>query len=328
MPFKVGIDVGNYDTKTQHTKTPSGYTTYDIKPALASEYLLYNGKYYAPSVNRFEYVKDKTATDQALILTLFGIAKEIVYSATNQIEGKHTRDAIQSIINGIKEISIGVGLPVADFMHYKDKTVDYYYEKIGKGSFELEYNGFHMNLLMTSCSAFPQDIMPVAANKSCEIAQTYKKYLIIGIGGQTVDVIPIVEKNTPTGIKKEPVMDSCKSLREGTRRLFYDIIGKIEMNYGYTIGEDTVEEVLMGEATPLPDDIEVFIREAAKQHADKVINKCVQSGINFIEYPVVFFGGGGLLLRPFLENNTQIHKSEFLMDVNGNAVFFASRIPG
>lgn len=319
MKFKVGIDVGNYDTKTQHTRIPSGYAIYDVVPTLASEYLKYGNKYYAPTPTRFEYVKDKTETDQALILTLFGIAKEIMYGIKQKIGEDASDEAIQTAIRDVHEVAIGVGLPVGDITKYKDKTLNYYKEKLGKGPVKFNYCGFYFDFNLVTCSLFPQDLLPVMANPNCQIAKSYHKYLVIGIGGQTADLIP-VNINGP-----DP--SSCVSLRMGVRRMFSDIISKVETNFGTSIGEDTVEDVLAGEPTILPEEIEVAIRQAAKDHANRIINSCVQRGYNFSEYPVVFFGGGGLLLRPYLENNSQLIKYEFLPDVYGNAKFYAAKIP-
>lgn len=318
MNIKIGIDVGNYDTKTQHTTTPSGYTEYSILPALESEYLKYKGKFYAPSVNRFAYVKDKKENNQALILSLFGIAKELLYNIKVQLGEEASEKDIQNALDKVYEVSIGVGLPVGDFTRDKDDLVKYYTDELGNGIINIEYTGYNIRFNLKKCLAFPQDILPVVANPQCEIAHKYKKYLIIGIGGQTVDVIPVLNSTPNAG--------NCVSLRMGVRRMFSDIIGKVETNFGSTIGEDTVEEVLLGEETIISEEIEVAIRQAAKDHTRKIINECVQRGFNFAENPVVFFGGGGLLLRPYLENNTQIQKSEFLTDVNGNAKFYAARV--
>lgn len=321
MKMKIGIDVGNYDTKSQHTRIPSGYIEYSGLPSLANEYLFYNKKYYAPTINRFEYVKDKTENDQALILSLFGIAKEILYTVKQRIGADAPDEDIQSAISDITEISLGIGLPVGDFANetLKDKTLAYYKEKFMDNIVEFSYCGFNYMFSTNNCSIFPQDLLPVAANPNCQISKRFKKYLIMGIGGQTVDLIPVKDK--------APVLESCTSMRMGVRRMFSDIISKIEASFGLSIGEDTIEEVLSGEETILAQEVELAIRQAAKDHARSLVNACVQRGINFSEYPVVFFGGGGLLLRPYLENNKQISKSEFLPDVNGNAKFYAARVP-
>ena len=227
---------------------------------------------------------------------------------------------IQNALNKYTDVSLGVGLPVGDFTNYKDKTMQYYVDNLGKAPVEFVYCGFNFKFSLNKVLCFPQDLLPVAANPHCNIAKKYhKKYLIIGIGGMTVDVIPVIN-----GL---PVADSCVSLRMGVRRMFSDIISRVESNFGMSIGEDTVEEVLAGEETILPSEVEILIRSSAKDHANSLINGCIQRGFNFSEYPVVFFGGGGLLLQPYLKNNQYLQVSEFLPDVNGNARYYAARIP-
>ena len=318
MSFRIGIDIGNFDTKTQHTNTPSGYVQYSVKPALAKEYLKYKGNYYAPTVNRFEYVKDKTENERALILSLFAIAKEIMFKAK---QDGCTNDAqIQDYIKNIGSISIGVGLPVGDFTKLKDKTNDYYISNLGIDRIEFNYLGYDYKLTLEKCTTFPQDLLPVAANRDCMIAQKYKKYLIIGIGGQTVDLIPVIE-----GI---PVAEMCSSLRLGVRKMFTDIINYLDINYGISLGEDTIESVIKKDPTALSDDMKNSVYVQADMHAKKIINACVQKGFNFIEYPVVYYGGGCLLLKEYLESIKDVSVYEFLDDVNANAKFYAEKIRG
>lgn len=58
--FEVGVDIGNYDIKTPHTVTPSGYSVKECVPFGVDEYIKLGDKYYIPSEERFPYVKDKT----------------------------------------------------------------------------------------------------------------------------------------------------------------------------------------------------------------------------------------------------------------------------
>lgn len=315
--FKVGIDIGNYDTKTQNTTTPSGYVEYAVKPQLTKEYLKYKDKYYAPTINRFEYVKDKTQNDQALILALFGIAKEILFQIRDHYGMDMPMDKTQGILSNAFHVSVGVGLPVGDFTNMKDDTLDYF-KRVLSGSVDFEYSGYVFSFIVDDVKVYPQDMLPVVANPNCKTSNKYRKYVIIGIGGQTVDIIPVVNG--------EPIAEKCISLREGVRKMFSVIIGAIETNFGITISEDSIEEVLLGNETTLPSEIELMIRSEAKKHTDKTLNACVQRGINFIEYPAVFFGGGGLLLRPYIENSDIVKTKEFLLDVRGNAVCYAAQL--
>ena len=71
----LGIDVGNSDTKSENTTFPSGYEgPYSSRPAIVNEYLELNGKYFIPTTDRLFYLKDKTADDRCIVLTLMAIA--------------------------------------------------------------------------------------------------------------------------------------------------------------------------------------------------------------------------------------------------------------
>jgi len=319
MSMSIGVDVGNYDTKTQHTTMPSGFSVYAAKPRLDKDYLFYEGRYYLPSMTRIEYVKDKTENDQCLILTLFGIAREIIYQANDKLAKDGIKEPsdkdLQEYADEIRIIKLGVGLPVGDFSILEPKTKQYYVDRLS-GGVEFTYRDISFNLSVEKCVVFPQDILPVCGNPECGIVNDYSKYVIIGIGGQTVDIVPI--------IGGKPAVDKCISDRRGVRNMFSGIIGMLDNNFGTTIGEDTVDDVLRGRKTPLPDEMVQAINNYAENHAGELLNICATKNINFIEYPVVFFGGGSLLLRPFLEECQQLKKFEFIEDVNGNAKYYAS----
>ena len=100
MQMTIGVDVGNFDTKSKNTSTVSGYTVYESEQLLANKVLEYDGKYYVESIdNRLPFVEDKTAKDQCLILTLIAIAKE----QGIEVDAKATKaDIIEMIENASK----------------------------------------------------------------------------------------------------------------------------------------------------------------------------------------------------------------------------------
>ena len=318
MHLSIGVDVGNYDTKTQHTVTPSGYSVNSTKPLLEKQPLFYNGLYYTPSRKRIEYAKDKTENDQCLILTLLGIAKEVEWAAkenaSHSVDNVSTTERLQSFVNGITSVSIGVGLPVGDFSALEPKTKAYYQDKFARGIY-FKYGDVEYQLPFRSLKVFPQDVLPVCANPDCEIAMEYPKYVIIGVGGQTVDIIPIVDGS--------PDVERCTSSRRGIRNMFSEIIDRLDAAYGVTVEEGTINDVLLGRKTPLPDNICDTIRDEARKRANELLGICATKNISYMEYPVVFFGGGALLLRPFLEENKQLITYRFVEDINGNAKSYA-----
>ena len=71
--INIGVDVGNFDTKSQNTVTPSGFVEYSDVPFGVKEYLELDGKFYAQTPKRFTYVKNKATNENMYILTLMRI---------------------------------------------------------------------------------------------------------------------------------------------------------------------------------------------------------------------------------------------------------------
>ena len=322
MHATIGIDVGNFNVKSQNTSTPSGFEKYAIEPQLAKSYLYYNNVYYVPSVSdRIEYVQDKTENDLCLILTLIGIAKELVFQAKNKIVGagrEYNSLNLQAEIDKISSISLGLGLPVGDLETLKTKTEDYYREKL-KNGVSFEFSGYKFSFEVKKIKVYPQGLLPVIANDNCKIPQEYSKFAIVDIGGQTVDVIPVAGGNPDVG--------KCFSDRRGVRALFTACVSMIEREFQQTVGEDTINDVLHGKKTLLSDEMIKMIHEQAQLHTDKILNYAqMNRSIKFVDTPVVFFGGGALLLKPYIEKYQGLKLFEFVEDVNGNARFYARYI--
>ncbi|MCR5606069.1 MAG: ParM/StbA family protein [Treponema sp.] len=306
----IGVDVGNYDTKTSHRTIPSGYRKYASKPEIATKILCYKGAYYVPEISeRKPYVVDKTQDDQCLVLTLFGIAEELLYMAKESSKsGK-----LQEEIDKFDHIKLGVGLPPGHFNAYSAKTLEYYKEQFsGKVSFS--YKNYDFSFEVDTIRLFPQDFVAVYKNQNCQTAKK-KRYYIVGIGGGTTDVIPVLEG--------QPDVNNCVSLQLGTRVMYRQICADVQRQYGEMLDESLVEDVLRGEDTILPDEYIELIKEGAKQHFDNIINGCIQQGVKLSLYPVVFYGGGCLLLKDEICENKKLKDPEILGDVNANAKAYA-----
>lgn len=130
----LGLDIGNYDVKTVNTSTPSGFNVFTTKPYGVSEYLLYNGKYYTPSMDRFAYRKDKTKNENAFIMSLFGISKELIARAQKKYDRELKRaeetssylpsvDSIQDVLNEAYSLNLGVGVPPTHYATLAQKPL-------------------------------------------------------------------------------------------------------------------------------------------------------------------------------------------------------------
>ena len=73
----LGIDHGYGNMKTRHTVFKSGVKCYATEPAIASNVLVYDGKYYVIGESHKVFIASKSEDEDYYILTLAAIAKEL-----------------------------------------------------------------------------------------------------------------------------------------------------------------------------------------------------------------------------------------------------------
>lgn len=326
--LNIGLDNGNYFTKTVLTSTPSGYTSYNKRPFFTDEFLYLNGKYYIPNPEPFPYRKDKTQNEDAFILSILGIAKE-VYTRTrlkvmkkgNLTEKKETFEAIQAGIEQCTSINLGVGVPPTHYSTLKDATVRYHEDRL-KDGIDFIYCDYHYNFKLNCCNCFVQDLAAVIGYvPSPEIKNSvtsYKKYYAIDIGGMTADIVTFMNGGLD--------MKMCDSKPLGILKMYEDIINKVEMETGKRIEQDIIETVLRNEPSVLDETLKALIRSFAKDWFFFIINSFCQLGADFESYPVLFLGGGSLLFRQFFDTDIKFAKYEFIENSNANAVGYEKLI--
>lgn len=309
----LGVDVGNSDTKTQNTTTNSGFCDYAQPPYGASEILFYNGRYYVPTFEKFPYVKDKTENDHCFILTLFGIAKEILYTINKS--GIKEADAVQEKVSKYTHVDLGIGLPPSHLGTLADKTIKYYQEMFELcNGVSFSYQGYQFHIELRTIRLYPQDFAAAATyvpKRDDFLTKKFSTYYAIDIGGYTVDVVPIV--------KKMPDVKNCKSLELGVLKMFDEIIGSVDREYGITLTPDIIEDVLQGENTILESDVEKSINDLAADWVVLILNTLRQKGLEFNTYPVLFLGGGSCLFRKRILACGMIRSCDFIQNPRANA---------
>ncbi len=304
-----GIDVGNYDVKSAHTATPTGYIESKLLPPSTDEYLFYNGSYYIPTEERHPYHHDKTVDERCLIYTLFGLAKEIKYRV------KEGND-MQASISKVNHIVLSAGLPPAHYATLVDKTKDYYIKMFGSG-IEFSYSGYNYSLILDNVFIYPQDYTAVMMNKKAYnvIEQNAKGVVYaIDIGGMTVDYVPFS--------KGKVVMGDADSIEKGMNKMYDAIIQKVRMNMGHTILTTNIEQVLAGEYSILPDDAKNLIYGTANSWAENIVASLKAKGMDLWSNPAIFLGGGTLLLKEYLKRNKELEHCVFIDTPNVNARAF------
>lgn len=319
MKATIGIDVGNYDTKTQHTTTPSSYRISKTENPLVDENVFYNGLYYVPTRERNNQQLDKTKDNYCVNISLFAIAKEIIWQISNNYQKKNgvpiTDEVLQEEISKVDSIILGVGLPVGHYPSLAVKTCECYDRAFADG-LSFTYKDFTFNFkLAKKTLAYPQDFTAVAYNNNLEIPKKYVQYYIVGIGGGTVDIIPVYEG--------APQFEDCKSLEYGTTVMYEYISSTLQRESGKAMEYTSIETILNGEESIIEESRQTRVRELEAEYVNRLVDEMIHVGLNSSDFPCVFIGGGALLMRPTLEKNSLIVKSEFVEDVNANAKYYA-----
>ena len=326
--FNIGVDVGNFDTKTQHTSTPSGFSAMANLPFSVDEYVKYNGKYYVVENERFPYVKDKTKSDNCFILTLFGIAKELIEQIKEEVkQNGASKEDVDKVIESVINVNLGVGLPPAHCALLTEKTENYYNTKFSD-IVEFTYKGqgiseVVLKIKLNKLKVYPQDVAAALTYISKEtkkrpLALEYAKCYVLDIGGQTVDIVPIVDRR--------PEVAKCTSKEKGILRMCEDIIPIIERDYDTTLSIEDISFVLSKKKTIIDGKVKEAIFSLAHAWIDKILDELRQGGVDFKVTPLVFMGGGSLLLKEFIEDNPLLKVFEFIPDTRANAMGYAEFI--
>jgi len=71
------VDHGNFAIKTEQSIFVSGIAEHSVKPPLAEDVILYDGRYWTLTDSRIPYIRDKTRDERFFILTLFALSRDL-----------------------------------------------------------------------------------------------------------------------------------------------------------------------------------------------------------------------------------------------------------
>lgn len=293
----ISIDHGNRNVKTGHGICfNSGYTKSATVPPMAKDVVFYNNNYYALSQNTFPFVLDKTKNENFFILTLFAIAKELRF--VNKDEGNY-------------KISLSIGLPPMHYGALKDKFENYFYNHF-KDGVNFTYNNNSYNIIVEKVYVFPQAYAAALSNEKASFVYDYPKCYILDIGGYTADLLELQEQM--------PNLDKCRSMEFGVLKMYEIIKDKVLQDTTYIIDNTVIEAVLSNKKHALNEDTVNIIKEQAAIYTDNIFNQIRQFGIDLRTTPVIFIGGGSILLREYIDKSDKIGLHEYIDDICANAV--------
>lgn len=290
----ISVDHGNKQIKTIHKTFTSGLMSSDIPFPLATDSMLWNGKYYTLTDERIPYMRDKTVNADFFVLTLFAIAYEL--SETSGLLPGMTA-----------EIDLAIGLPPGHFGKQYKEFEKYF---VRNQTINFEFNKKNFKVFIKSASAYPQGyaaVMPMFLK-----VKEYPRAVIIDIGGYSLDYLQL--KNGKTD------MSVCDSLDMGIITLYNDIKSRINSSEDMLIAESDIDAVLQNKPTVFEERIKKLISQQSKEFTDKIIYSLRERHIDLKTTHAIFVGGGSLLLSKYIYSSDKIVKPDIIKSINANAV--------
>ncbi|MCD7825119.1 MAG: ParM/StbA family protein [Clostridiaceae bacterium] len=288
----LGIDHGFRNIKTRHFCFPAAISEISAIPDDMDGILEFDQKIYSIYGKQISSVEvhDKTQSDAFYLLTLPAIAKELAC--------RKRKKAI---------IRLAAGLPQKWFDQQKDSFKNMLLQR---KDLHFHFEGHSYSVTFANVNVYIQGIA-AAMDKIGQPRYRDNLCLIVDIGGETVDVIPIVN-----GKVKQ---DACRIDTHATNWLFQDIAEHIEAKFFEPIPEEVILKV-----------IKEYDRKNMSQNKyfEEVVHKLTEYGqyiysrlrefkFNLDLVPVIFVGGGAQIIQKFADYDKTM--TDFVTDISANA---------
>lgn len=288
----IAIDHGNKQMKTIHcTPFVSGLLESTTRP-FGANVLKYQDRFYTLSNQRIPYKRDKTEDERFFVLTLFGIAGEIL--ERNCYEEEAMR------------IQLAVGLPPAHYGAQHKAFVEYF---SGRGVVNFQYHESTYAIYIDDVKCYPQ-AYAAAVTRLKELI-VYPRALIVDIGGFTADYL--LMRNG------EGDLSVCDSLENGVILLYNHIRTKVNSEFNLLLEEADIDAMLKGQEDAYAPVIAEVVNRLAQDFINDLFSSLRERMLDVSAGVVVFVGGGAILLRKQIEASGKVGKALFVEDINANA---------
>ncbi len=288
----VAIDHGNRLVKGLHFEPfISGLTESEVRP-FGVNVLKYQGKYYQLSDQRIPYRRDKTEDDRFFILTLFGIANEI--------------EAQCGYSSGLMRVQLAVGLPPA---HYGAQYQAFTCYFSGREVVNFTYRGKPYAIYIDDVACYPQSF--AAAVTILDDLTNVPLALVVDVGGMTADYLRLK--------KGEGDLTVCDSMENGVIMFYNKVISKVRAEQDLLLTEGEIDAILAGEKLQGMENVVPVVERCAKEFVSDLLSALRERQLELRSGPVVFVGGGSILLRRQIEDSGKVARPVFIEDIRANA---------
>ena len=263
----IGIDHGWSMMKTISQVFVTGVKEITTTPALFGDVLEYEGKFYKVGTVRQEVKDTKVEDDSFYLLTLAAVAKEL--KRRGLAEAK---------------VFLAVGLPLTRFGAEKNDFIKYL-TKNKRVSFKYENEPYYIE--MDDVAVFPQCYAAVVD----KIPTMAKKTLIVDIGSWTIDIMPVINKS--------PDESKCVTIPKGLITCMRSINEQCVRQLNGEVDESEIQNIMRYGRSDIDDEYFAIIKAEIEDFVDKVYNSIREFGYNLKTTPIVFVGGGAVVMKNF-----------------------------
>ena len=292
----VSVDNGNKQTKTGRGAVfTSGLSVSTTMPGFGSDILHWKDKYYMLSSKRGAYLRNKTTNDDCFVLTLYGIAKDLIACGVRSGTG-------QTI-----PITLLVGLPPA---HYGAQYKSFRSYFLNRGPIEFALDGQEFRIRIDDCKVYVQGfgaLMSVYGQ-----VRNLSNAVVVDMGGFTLDYLPVKSG--------APCVAECGSLDDGVIKLYNKVLSRCNGELDLLLSEDDVDAVLQNRQSDLPGEVKQLMRAAAAEYVDDIVSRLRERDIDLRISRPIFVGGGAMLLKDYINGNKRIGSAAIVVDdITANA---------
>lgn len=293
----IAIDHGNKQMKTIHCEPfVSGIQESATKP-FGKNVLKYQDKFYTLSNQRIPYKRDKTEDERFFVLTLFGIAGEILNRNCYEEEAMR--------------IQLAVGLPPAHYGAQYRSFVKYFSER---GVVSFAYRGNNYAIYIDDVKCYPQ-AYAAAVTRLKELIG-HPRVLIVDIGGFTADYLLMRNGECDLSV--------CDSLENGVIVLYNRIRTKVNSEFNVLLEEADIDAILKGQGEAYSPVISSLVMRLAQDFVNDLFSSLRERMLDVSAGIVVFVGGGAILLQNQIEASGKVGKAIFVNEISANAKGYES----
>lgn len=285
----IGIDHGFKNMKTVNHIFPTAISklvksTEDKRDILEFD----DGSVFTIAGERVSAVEnhDKADSEEFYNLTLVALAKEL-----------NTRGKTKA------RVIMTVGLPLKWYMAQQETFKN---KLLSKKELSYKFEGKRYTVTLEGVKVYIQGVSA--------IVDKMKKYnsgkvIIVDIGGETMDIIPLQDG--------KPLFQECKISTEASIHCITEIKERIESEFYSTIDEDEIINVIVKGKQKTKDAYINLIQEELESYSSKVFRKLKEFRINIDRTHLVFVGGGSHIIKNFGAYDT--YNISFILDIQANA---------